>query len=1100
MADSGSGCSLLPSRFAPSVEPLPPNSPFRVAAVNRTVVNTLGTCQLTFSLEGLPNPFSWTFYVADITHPILGTDFLRTHGFAVDCVNNKLLPVPASTQSPQTTPATSTTMPCGHVTLTSDPFAPYQAATKQLMGKHPSLFQPVSTSAPVQHDVEHHIVTKGPPCHSRVRRLVGRKLEVAKRVFGEWERQGIVYRGESPYASPLHMAPKDDAATPWRPVGDYRQLNSQTIPDRYPMPNLTDLTSELHGTSVFSKLDLVCAFTQIPVAKDSQPKTAVITPFGLFLFRRMFFGQRNAAQTFQRLMDSIFQDLSYVKVYLDDILIASADAPSHLRHLETVFTRLDRAGLRLRPDKCLTFQRKVNFAGIEITSTGIRPIPGKVSAIAAFPRPETVKGLKRFLGMAGFYHRFVPGFSSLAGPLTDLTRSKAGKGNHKLSWNPDANTAFESLKKALQQAVTLSFPDPHAEIQLVTDASGVAAGAVLNQVKAGVCEPLAFFSAKFNDAESKKSAFDRELLAIYMALRHFSWLHGSPFVIKTDHKPLVHAMTMVNPTPQQTRWLSYISEFGAPIQHVSGADNVVADALSRTVCGAVSAHFDEELAQEQSADADLMSFIRQTSLPINELRIRDDITVFCDASRPTLRPYVPKVLRLPLFHSVHDLAHLSSRATIHSLSESYVWPGLKRDVKRWCRECIPCQQSKVTRHTKAPVGSIPSPGRFHTIHVDIVGPLPPSSGYRFLVTAIDRFTRWPEAIPVADITAATVASALISCWVCRFGVPMTLVSDRGSQFESALWSELMSQLGIERRRTTSYHPACNGAVERLHRTLKAGLRAHGSVDNWTASLPLVLLGIRTSLNDQGFTPAQAVFGSNIALPSHYFSAGDNSAPPADTPLNDLFATVRRFSLPARHHNAPWYLPPDIAAASHVWVRNDAPKSGLHPRYTGPYKVLARDHKTVTLNIHGTDDRVSVDRVKPAHLTDMDPPGTATSHAAAGAPPPGPTATASPSLGSVVLAKFPGWPPWPALVVSPDHTVLSRHRRPPDSLAVRFFGTDRLAYVARPSITPFVPNAQSKHRPLQRAFTIAQRYLSSSTPETRPLPKSVRFLSTSFICD
>lgn len=300
------------------------------------------------------------------------------------------------------------------------------------------------------------------------------------------------------------MAPKNDPNLPWRPCGDYRLLNRQTVPDRNPMPNLADLPQDLAGSTVFTKLDLVSGYNHIPMAAADQPKTAVSTPFGLYLFRRMPFGLRNAAQTFQRFMDSLFRDYGFVKIYLDDILIASKTLADHEKHVETVLRLVRTNGLRLRRDKCQFARESVYFAGVELSKNGIRPIPEKVDAIAQYPLPMTVKSLKRFLGMAAFYHRFIPGFSHIASPLTDMTRSKVGQGNFRLEWSTDAKDSFDSLKKAVCEAITLSFPLPGAELTLTTDASGSAAGGVLHQRVTGTLQPLAFFSAKFSPLESKK--------------------------------------------------------------------------------------------------------------------------------------------------------------------------------------------------------------------------------------------------------------------------------------------------------------------------------------------------------------------------------------------------------------------------------------------------------------------------------------------------------------------------------------------------------------------------------------------------------------------
>ena len=211
-----------------------------------------------------------------------------------------------------------------------------------------------------------------------------------------------MYRGESPYATPLHMVKKSDPGDPWRPCGDYRELNKRTVPDRYPMPNIADLTNDLHACTVFTKLDLVKAFHQIPMAKEDQLKTAITTPFGLFIYRRMPFGLRNASQTFQRLIDTALQDLPFAKAYIDDMLVASKSMKEHMQHLQLIFERLRQYGLRLKLKKCEFCKDKVTFVGSEISAQGLQPPPYKVEVIDRISKPITARELKRFLGITGF--------------------------------------------------------------------------------------------------------------------------------------------------------------------------------------------------------------------------------------------------------------------------------------------------------------------------------------------------------------------------------------------------------------------------------------------------------------------------------------------------------------------------------------------------------------------------------------------------------------------------------------------------------------------------------------------------------------------------
>ena len=309
------------------------------------------------------------------------------------------------------------------------------------------------------------------------------------------------------------------------------------------------------------------------------------------------------------------------------------------------------------------------------------------------------------------------------------------------------------------------------------------------------------------------------------------------------------------------------------------------------------------------------------------------------------------------------------------MTSRFIWEGINKDVRLWTRTCTTCQASKVTKHTHSPPGNFPPPSeRFDHIHIDLVGPLPPSTGHRYILTCVDRFTRWPEAAAIADISTDTVARAFIATWVSRFGVPLSITSDRGSQFEANVWNKLMTLLGIRRYRTSSYHPQANGMVERFHRQLKSSLTASSQRENWSLALPIVLLGIRSSLKvDLQHSPAELVYGASLRLPGELLAPSPAPPPCSAQDFASRLKDAMRNLQPVLPRSSPrkTFVHQDLDTCTHVFVRVDAVRRPLTPPYQGPYRVLRRTRKTVTIDRHGRRDAVAIDRVKPAYTLTPD---------------------------------------------------------------------------------------------------------------------------------
>lgn len=902
-----------------------------------------------------------------------------------------------------------------------------RAALRTLLLQHADAFalkpkQPDATKA-----VVHNIHTgDAAPIRLPCRRLSPHQQADLRNEVAAMVAAGIVTPSTSPWAAPVVLAKKPDGGI--RVCFDYRALNAATRKDAHPLPRIDDLLSRLHGCSVFSKIDLAAGYWQVPVAPDDQPKTAFITPFGLFQCNRMPFGLCNAPATFQRLMQDVLGPMLYTfaTVYLDDILIYSRSATEHLRHVDAVLSRLRTYGLHARDTKCAFGVPSIHFLGHTVSADGVRPSSTNVAAVRDMPTPTDVRTVRRFLGMAGHYRRFVPDFAAIAEPLHAMTR-----GDHaSFAWTPACTDAFVKLKTALTTAPVLAHPDFSRPFELHTDASNVALGAVLVQRDAsGHDHPTEYASRTLTTAERNYSATERECLAVVWAVRHFrTYISGQPFTVYTDHNALVWLMQQKEPEGRLARWALALQVHDISIVYRPGKTNHSADCLSRLIGASDTIAIPgsaapvtadppatatpppddpiQPLLDAQHADPvcqEYLALLTTNTLPTDRQRanalrhirpflrrLPSGLLVY-ELAPGNPRVVVPKAHQPRVLHDAHDVptaGHLGFDKTWPYVRQRFFWENMRRDVHAWVNSCPTCQRRNSPRTaTMGHLHPIAVHGPWEVMAMDVLGPLPTTTtGNTYVLVVMDLFTRWVEAYPLPTQDASTIARTLTNETFCRYGCPLRLLSDNGPAFTSGLLKEVTQLFRVQRSFTTPYHPQADGMCERFMSTLCNMLAkfCKDTQHDWDIYLPQVLFAYRARIQQTtNASPYFLLFGREPNGPADPPLLSEHPAAVHDYPGRLAEALARAHTLSAeatertqqrsaaRHNDR--HPPSTLQVGDQVLLKNQASKRGTSPKlalaWSGPYKItkLTQDGLAATLcteSGHTLKRKAHVSRLKP----------------------------------------------------------------------------------------------------------------------------------------
>ena len=771
------------------------------------------------------------------------------------------------------------------------------------------------------------IETTGPPICQRAYRTPLTKRMVISDLVDEMLQDGIIRPYNSPWASPVTLVPKSDGST--RFCVDFRKLNSVTKKDCWPLPRICDIVDTMGQSKIFSTMDLKSAYHQIPVHPDDIEKTAFICHRGLYEFIRMPFGLANAPACLQRIMDYIFGDLigRSVMIYLDDIVVFTKTEEEHAIVLQEVFSRLRKYGLRLKASKCNFGRHQVKLLGFILSEKGQAADPEKTKAISSLPPPRTVKQVRSFLGMTGYYRHCIPNYAKIANPLVQLTKK-----NRRFSWTQIHQTAFQSLKELLTSNYVMSHPDPQLPYKLYTDASDTCVGAILVQTKAdGVEHVIQYVSHQLTRTQQRWATIEKEAYAVVYAITKLRpYLYGASFHVYTDHKPLTSLFTkqMVNTKIQ--RWAILLAEYGATISYRKGKHNIRADMLSRIPAEVavidVEEPFvlpptdipevptpDQEDFRQDNINPVQLQRLQRKEFPELYLEANNDDSTYVtingllySIALPSCRaPDYPRIV-LPqelrhqvMFRAHKEVGHSSVPKTLANIIQAYVWPGMRRDIVTFIKKCSVCQ-IYAKQKDRVEMGDMPIPAYpMQIIGVDLIGPFVESTrGNKYALTIVDHCSGWGEAIPIPNKRAETVLNAFHNEFIPRHGVPHILISDSGTEFTSREWTNYMANLKIDHRRCTPQHPQSNGKTERLNRTLKELLQkaVNNQPSTWENHLGSALQAQHVSVHaSTGFTPFFIMYGRHPREPLNFLLHNDLPTyqfGPRLAEMTDAFKTAR----------------------------------------------------------------------------------------------------------------------------------------------------------------------------------------------------------------
>ncbi|GJS68477.1 putative reverse transcriptase domain-containing protein [Tanacetum coccineum] len=854
--DSGAKKSFVSSAFTPfiDIDPTALNTSYEVELADGKVVSTntiLRGCTLVllnhvFKIDLLPTQLG-SFDV------IIEMDWLSYHRAVIDCyeksvriplLNGEILEVQG--ERPEKDPGSLACIKADEKKLDDI----------QVVRDFPEVFLDDLSGLPPVREIEFRIdlIPGASPVVKSPYRLAPSEMLELSNQLKELQEKGFIRPSHSPWGAPVLFVKKKDGAM--RMCIDYRELNKLTIKNRYPLPRIDDLFDQLQGACCFSKIDLRSGYHQLRVREEDIPKTAFRTRYGHFEFTVMPFGLTNAPAIFMDLMNRVCKPYldKFIIVFIDDILIYSKSEEEHEFHLKTILDLL----------------KKEKF---------------KVESVKNWKTPESSTEIHSFLGLAGYYRRFIENFSKIAKPLTLLTQK-----NKTYVWGNEQDEAFRILKEKLCNAPVLALPDGPDDFVVYCDASKQGFGCVLMKR----CKVIAYASRQLKTHEKNYITHDLELGAVVFAFRIWRhYLYGTKSVIYTEHKSLQYIFDQKYLNMRRRRWIELLSDYECEIKYHPGKANMVADALSRKEmlkprrvrAMSITIHFGlktkilearGEASKELKAPAEWLRGLE------THFERRDDGGIYF-----FYRIWIPSVggvrkLIMDEAHTSRYSIHPGADKMYHDLRDLYWWPGMKRDIAEYVSKCLTCskikaQHQKPSRLLRQP--EIPE-WKWEKITMDLVTKFPRSSGgYDAIWVIVDRLTKSAHFLPIReDYKTEKLARIYINEIMARHDVPVSIISDSDGRFASHLWQALQKALGTKLHMSTAYHPETDDQSERTIQTLEDMLRAcvmefGGS---WDTHLPLVEFSYNNSYHASiKCAPFEALYGRKCRSPVIWTEVGES---------------------------------------------------------------------------------------------------------------------------------------------------------------------------------------------------------------------------------